>query len=123
MDDDRERLREGYAAAGWPTLSKLQAGAINALMEVGEQAGGPGSISPIRGHADPPPAALMLVATHGRTESPYMGEPPADEIAAIAEDGRAWTIARAGIAWPAASNPIEPMAGASPRTDQTKEDR
>lgn len=103
----RDHLREAYERAEWPTLNKEQIAAINALMQEGRQAGGPGSIVPTRGYADPPPAALMVAATHPRAAGLDADEPEANEITVVADDGRAWMIARAGIAWPLDSNPVE----------------
>jgi hypothetical protein len=109
MPFEREDLRRVFAADKWPTLNKLQVESIAALMERGNQAGGPEAIGPTRGYADPP-RALMIVATHPRAEGVMSEDAPASEIVAIADDGRTWTIARAGIAWPLDSNPVEPIA-------------
>lgn len=99
-------------------VNRFQARAIANLMDDGMQAGS---------LADPPPVTLAILTTSARREPfntldrnadgshrvvtdeegrevvQWLTVPGSNEIAVVAEDGRAWTVAREGICWPVPS--------------------
>lgn len=100
MKADTESLKAAYLAARdpLPVVNKGQAIALAALLERGELVG-------VRYEDVEPPESVVLVGMGERSPGykEILGDDasgPANSLGVIADDGRFWVIASAGITWP-----------------------
>lgn len=100
ISNETERLKATYDGAREPVavVNKGQAIALAALLERGELLG-------VRYEDVEPPESVVLVGMGERSPGykELLGDDafgPANSLGVVANDGRCWVIAAAGITWP-----------------------